>query len=570
MAADSASWSLEMEYARFLEKFNRLDEAEARLLRVMECSGPSCEVHLFLGRIYEKTGRAQAAVDAFKKAAHADPSSPKPPFELARLINRISRSDEAAAQAALASPKSPLRRERVLPKTLITQGKLGQAESALVKILTSDSIGAESSWTEALLKLIDRGRYGPALERALLGLVRGAGALNESLFEWPWIFSALMCAHKYQAAFRLGETALDAVGWSGSFQTLRWPWCWKVKPTAPDQRFLAQELRRIRAAQRGEGFPHWFAYCRVVLVSKMRPSDTEAVLAEYSPRGSLDVAKYTTPRYSWMLQVLIDRKLEAERNQLDDVIVICKRILRRVPGDWWVRCRLAEAYLAKGCIRRGLRELARGEKISDLSSKMNVMVWSGEVLLWLGEYKQALDKFDKAAGLGCGFHPFIYCWRGAAFLRLGDYRRALEDLDRAIELEPNDLEAFLWRGEAKRLLGRHAEALKDLDFHISRTPDRGGASLWGYFNRALVRYAVGDEAGMVADFKAAPARIKAGLFKKLKIREDKDLSVSEMRDMMTAGLELAKGVRRWALYNNLLWMRPSVSNGARECAGASS
>ncbi|MFA6316118.1 MAG: tetratricopeptide repeat protein, partial [Elusimicrobiota bacterium] len=157
---------------------------------------------------------------------------------------------------------------------------------------------------------------------------------------------------------------------------------------------------------------------------------------------------------------------------------------------------------------------------------------------------------------------FVYGWRGAALLKLGDKAAALVDFTRAIEHDPKDMEAYVWRGEALRLMGRHREALKDLDLFI-RLCSR---CLWGFFNRGLCRAALGDEAGMLEDFRAAVGctglePLVRHISGRLGMDGGKvlagDLKPGSAVRFMKSGLDLAKGVRRWERYVQSIWMRNS-------------
>jgi tetratricopeptide (TPR) repeat protein len=178
-----------------------------------------------------------------------------------------------------------------------------------------------------------------------------------------------------------------------------------------------------------------------------------------------------------------------------------------------------------------------------------VLTWNGEVLLWLGEYRRALRAFDAAVRMGAV--TFVYGWRGAARLKLGDPHGALRDLDRALALDPKDLEAVVWRGETLRLLGRYDEACRDLDHFIAHHP----SSAWGYLNRGLLLGARGDEAGMRDDFARLPSGIASLLRRRFRIPDGRNPDPAQLRRMMQAGLDLARGVRRWEAYVDRIWMR---------------
>ena len=111
---------------------------------------------------------------------------------------------------------------------------------------------------------------------------------------------------------------------------------------------------------------------------------------------------------------------------------------------------------------------------------------------------------------------------------------------------PRDFEAYVWRGEARRELGLYREALKDLNeeslAHKKREPP---IWLWALVNRALVKAALGDAAGLRADFDALPSyfteylRAKTGL--------------GDPEALLKASLELSRGFRREE-YRQAIWM----------------
>lgn len=584
----------------------RLDEATAVARRLAQSGAPPWEVLLWTGRIDEKAGRLARAEQAFRRARALDPSAPLPLVELSRFLENAGRIEEAqavvrdgAAAAARDLPGlvaglvphgrrgslddrfrvpfefRPFRRaflaeihDRVgdlarmaaamraalavdpgngsvrtlLADVLLAQGRPAAAERAAAEAFAEDSTGADTSRIELALTLLDRGRYGGRLERALLACARNSRPSDMILVEWPQVFSALMCARRYRAAFRLGEVMLDRLGRFDAPQPLMWPWWRKIGRAVNEQRFLAAELGRIRSAARGGGHAHWFAYYRAVLLGLLsRPADAAA---EYGRIERLDPV-----RYSWMRQAFVVVSLELL--DLRGAVAICRSILEHCPDHWWVRCRMAEAHLAQGARTAGLREFARAEATADASARREVLTWRGEVLLWLGDYRAALAKLDEAIALGA--KTFTYGWRGAARLKLGDLKGAVEDLDRAVALDAKDMEALVWRGEALRLLGRHVEALRDLDAFVADCP----GCCWGRFNRGLVRSALGDEEGMADDYAQVPSRVTSFIRRRLGLPEDRTPCRAEMRKVMAAGLEMGRGIRRWEGYVNMIWMAPA-------------
>ncbi|MEK7383193.1 MAG: tetratricopeptide repeat protein, partial [Elusimicrobiota bacterium] len=534
LSADPASAPLELEFAQLLEEQGRFDEAVTHGLRALELGGPSCPAHLILGRAYAKLGRVEEAERAFGGALSADPASAPLELEFAQVLEEQGRFEEAMthslralelggppgifalmecaahrkvflaelshksarldrAEAALRCVLGSDRRlagaRTLLADVLLARKRLKAAETELKAAFLPEGRTAETSRIDVLLKLIERGRYGPGLERSVLDCLARAETSEKIVLDWPQIFSALMCARRYQEAFRLGETMLDR---SRGFQApghLMWPW-WRINRRAvSEERFIALELGRIRAAAKSGKFPHWYAYYRAILLSYQ--SRNEDAMVEYSKLKPLDFE-----RYSWMRQSFVLVKLGVL--DFDGAIEISRDILSRAPSHWWVRCRMAEASIARGDTARGLGGFRQALRTCDPASKGEVLTWHGEVLLWLGEYARALEKLDEAVALGA--KTFVFGWRGAARLKLGDRAGALADLDHAVALDPKDFEARVWRAETYRCLGRNADALQDAEYVIIHDPK----NFWAYLNRALLRDAGDDESGMAADLAEAP------------------------------------------------------------------
>ncbi|MBI5502518.1 MAG: tetratricopeptide repeat protein [Deltaproteobacteria bacterium] len=445
----------------------------------------------------------------------------------------------AAMRAALRAAPDRADVRTLLADVLLASGRAAEAEQLVASAFAPGAAGAPTSRVESVLALVDRGRYGSRLERAVLSCVRAAGPRERLLTEWTQLFAALMCARKYSAAFRLGETMLDRLGRFDSPQPLMWPWWRKHRRAVAEWRFLADELRRIRAAERRGDLPHWYAYYRALLSSYA--GDWRTANDEYP-----NIRKLDPVRYSWMRQAFVLVFLGT--SDFDAAVAVSRDILRHCPDHWWVRCRMAEAFLAGGDRRRALAELRRAARCADKHVRREVRTWHGEVLLWLGEYRAALRKLDAAVRLGAT--TFVFGWRGAARFKLGDFPGALDDLDRAIALDPKDLEAVLWRGEVCRVLGRPAEARRDLDRFIAQYP----TCTWGFLNRGLLRHAQGDVTGVAEDFARIPVAVVDFLRRALGFPPDHPLGTADMCRLMTAGLDLAAGVRRWEPHVNVVWM----------------
>ena len=387
-----------------------------------------------------------------------------------------------------------------------------------------------------LLTIVEKGRYDAAVERAVLAHLGGRAAPQEAQLDWRRLFSALVCARRYAAAFRLGELALDRPWRAAASHALRWPW-WLLKGgSVNDRAFCSGELARLRRAPSGP----WTAYLRALLCFNLgRAADTMA--------ESRRIAAADPARYAWMRQAFVQLKLEA--GDFAAARGLCREILRRFPEHWWARCRLAQLHLLEGDRARGWREFRRAEAGAAAEDLGDVLVTHAEALLWLGRYDEALARLDEAWRRGN--RTFVLRCRGAARLQLGDPRGALRDLDAAIAADPRDFEAYIWRGAAHRLLGRHARALRDLDVFVGFAPD----CLLGRLERALARHEAGDAAGAAADLRAVRRRDWDRLGARLGAARPRDRRGGSLRRYLLRALALARGVRSHEPYLGALWLR---------------
>ena len=82
---------------------------------------------------------------------------------------------------------------------------------------------------------------------------------------------------------------------------------------------------------------------------------------------------------------------------------------------------------------------------------------------------------------------------------LNDFPSAIDDSTAAIELNPDDADAYYNRALAKGRLNDISGAIKDYTTSIKLSPDRDDA----YFNRALARSQLNDISGAIEDYTAS-------------------------------------------------------------------
>ncbi len=434
---------------------------------------------------------------------------------------------DKALRAALAFSPDDKEVRRNLAELLRTRAlaelfarRLKQAEHLFRAILRCDPLDAAACMSLAsVMSAAGKTSAEKALLRRAVAISRGRLALGDR-------FKALMKLRRYKEAVATAELILDRKPGLPDIRGFWDPWDW-------DERISREERRReLRAFERALGSKPrgpWLHYYRGSL------SGPEGL-----PNFKL-LAGYPSKRYGWMYFKAGSAALTAAN--FEQASSWFKRSLAGRPVDWRAHCFLAETYLCLQKPKAAFAEMDRALRAAPKGEAGQVLAWRGAFELWLGRYKQAIVLLDKAAALGA---QCAFCWKGAALLKLGKPAEALAELDRTLQLYPLDFEAYVWRGEAKRELGLYREALKDLDEHAVNDPDRATPMwLWARFNRALVKAALGDQAGMTADFKAIPAYVISH------IQEATGLTKTE--DILEAGLRLSRGFRRDE-YRQAIWM----------------
>lgn len=332
-------------------------------------------------------------------------------------------------------------------------------------------------------------------------------------------FKALIKLGRYQEAVAAAEKILDGRPVLADLRAFWDPWDWDERvPRAA----LRAEFKKLERDLGPSTAAPWVDYYRTDLLGPP-PLGPEAPRADF-PEG----------RYGWMyfkpaLAALLSSRFEAASAWF-------RLALKHEPADWRARAFLAEASL---CLKRpeeAFAEMDRARLEAPSNEAGQVLAWRGAMDLWLGRYEEALGRLEEACDLEaqCAFG-----WKGASLLLLGRPQEALAQLDLTLARYPLDFESWLWRGETKRVLGRYQEALKDL----SRVPPAVGT--WALFNRALVKAALGDDAGMKADFDALPDFIVTYLRKKT--------GLTDPRELLQAGLRLSRGFRREE-YRQAFWL----------------
>jgi tetratricopeptide (TPR) repeat protein len=119
----------------------------------------------------------------------------------------------------------------------------------------------------------------------------------------------------------------------------------------------------------------------------------------------------------------------------------------------------------------------------------------GNVYKDLGNYRQAIEDYDRAIEINPGFAA-AYNNRGIAYKGLGNYRQTMEDYNRAIESNPDYAEAYNNRGNAYKDLGNYRQAIEDYNRAIEINPGFAAA----YMNRGNTYNVLGNYRQAIEDY----------------------------------------------------------------------
>jgi tetratricopeptide (TPR) repeat protein len=125
----------------------------------------------------------------------------------------------------------------------------------------------------------------------------------------------------------------------------------------------------------------------------------------------------------------------------------------------------------------------------------------GDVAAAIADYHQALTY---AAGLYPAEMSNLYNDLGIAYLSISKPREALFALDQAVAMNASDLRAYFNHGCVCHQQGKYVAALEDFDHVLKLDPNHAET----YLNRGGSKHLLGDNAGAIADFRAAIAHFQ--------------------------------------------------------------
>ena len=111
----------------------------------------------------------------------------------------------------------------------------------------------------------------------------------------------------------------------------------------------------------------------------------------------------------------------------------------------------------------------------------------GNAYYQLGNYQQAIVDYNSAIAIKPEYAK-PYNNRGSAFLSLGDYQLALNDFNKSLELDPENADAYDNRGSLYGRTGKYQQAIDDFAKLIAINPQDANT----YFNMGISYNGMGD------------------------------------------------------------------------------
>ncbi|MDP2865725.1 MAG: tetratricopeptide repeat protein [Elusimicrobiota bacterium] len=442
--------------------------------------------------------------------------------------NRQDLAQKLAVTAVRMFPESPVL-PNLLEKAMSCVMDLARVEKIYGAVLKSPRACPGHYYHLAML--YKRGGDLANMKRVFSDLLRRRGRA-----ELIHIYIAACTLDKYGLAFETAERIIESPGRENVLSRLWNPW--GDRSSACPAGFFPGRLARLERAAIKKELEHYRTFFRGVLL--FNAGRNAAALREFGRLPDLPPGRYGWMRFpeGWARLYACDY-----RGALDAFRQSAKSEMSRVPSMG----RMAEIHICTGRAALGFTELRKALKTAPVRELPGLHAWEGEMRLFTGDYRAALKALTKGAKLG---DDVAFCWRGAAYAKLGSIKKALADLDKAVKLFPTDMEARVWRGEALRLAGKYSLALADLDRVIAAR----GNYMWAYFNRALVRHALGDNKGMKEDFDKIDGTVIRFLERELPAGGEGPAGPARMRRLLEEGCRLAMGNRRDDEYYYPIWM----------------
>jgi protein O-mannosyl-transferase len=174
-------------------------------------------------------------------------------------------------------------------------------------------------------------------------------------------------------------------------------------------------------------------------------------------------------------------------------ITLLERAVNITDNNYLAYQNRGAVYLALGNYRQAIEDFDKAIAIIPIYAEA---YYNRGISYWhLGNEMQALRDFDKAIEIDPR-HAEIYYKRGIIYASRGNYSQAIGDFDRAIEINPKDAGIYYYRGNVYSSLGNYRQAIGDLDKAIEIMPKYAEA----YYKRGISYWRLGNSSQAIGDF----------------------------------------------------------------------
>lgn len=309
---------------------------------------------------------------------------------------------------------------------------------------------------------------------------------------------AAVYAGEFEKAVKAGETVLDSTRAYEDLRRLTWPSLqldYRREPQPPE--LLDAVLANVAAYRKRKPDCPWGRYWEFYFSEEaLRPADAAAASAKAREAGPL----YAWMRYQTGKARFFSGDFEGAEQDFQAAAGSCE------PANWRALMFRAETLW---CLRRPAAAwqaaFEEAEAVTPAAERLGLRGWKGELLLWTGQYEQALALLQEAAKQGpCD----ASLWEGACLTLLGKPELALPKLDAALARSPRRGDALLWRAETLHRLGRRSDALMAAE-KAFRHAESERPNFYARVIRGLCRQASGDTQGAKAEWDSLPEKARS-------------------------------------------------------------
>jgi tetratricopeptide (TPR) repeat protein/Mrp family chromosome partitioning ATPase len=192
-----------------------------------------------------------------------------------------------------------------------------------------------------------------------------------------------------------------------------------------------------------------------------------------------------------------------DKTRYDEALADFKEAIKLDAKNTGAYIGCGDVYWQKRDLNNALEAYSQAIGIEPLSE---AYTGRGKVLAEQRKLEDAVKDYNRAIDISQAKNPDAFLWRGEARSMTGDYNGAIEDFDQAINLKPNQSEAYIKRGDALLKRGRpedSGQVIKDLDTGLGSAPVDTSYDPTPILNRGLANRNIGKIVEASSDFEKA-------------------------------------------------------------------